>query len=156
MPTYFEIKLTGFDALSKRIEAVTFDVKYKGGRYALRKAAQVIAEDASARARKFDSPKTSRSIAGNVAVRWNSRRFRRTGDLAFRVGVLGGAVIEKSNPDKGSGGATPHWRLLEFGTVKMESRPHMRPSFHAKGQAAIEEFRVRYEQALDRAIKRQK
>lgn len=156
MPNYFEINLTGFDALSKRIEEVTFDVKYKGGRYALRKAAHVIAEDASARARKFDSPKTSRSVAGNVAVRWNQRRFKKTGDLAFRVGVLGGAVIEKRNPDTGGGGATPHWRLLEFGTVKMESRPHMRPSFHAKGQAAIEEFRVRYEQALDRAIKRRK
>lgn len=150
-----EFSLTGMDELLGTLNAVTYDTKRKGGRAALRKAAQAVREAAKANAGHLDDPATGRTIAANIAERWNGRRFKRTGDLAFRVGVLHGAVIrEKGNPDAGTNGPTPHWRLLEFGTEKMRAQPFMRPALESNISLATDTFIREYQKALDRAIKR--
>ncbi len=94
-----EFKLTGVDELLGKLESITDDMKRKGGRAALRKAANIIANRAKANASRLDDPATGRSIADNIAVRWNGREFKRNGNLAFRIGVLHGAVLKK-HPDK--------------------------------------------------------
>ncbi|SBL64279.1 HK97-gp10 family putative phage morphogenesis protein [Klebsiella oxytoca] len=148
-----EYKLTGVDELLGKLESITDDMKRKGGRAALRKAANVIANRAKANARRLDDPETGRSIADNIAVRWNGREFKRTGNLVFRIGVLHGAVL-KRHPDKAKNAPTPHWRLLEFGTENMRAQPIMRPAAENGAEEAMNTFVEEYGKSIDRAIAR--
>ncbi|RGP57073.1 HK97-gp10 family putative phage morphogenesis protein [Pseudomonas abyssi] len=150
-----EFSLTGVDELVATLREVTYETKRKGGRTALRKAAQLIRDKAKANWLRVDDEETARSIAANVAERWNGRLNKQTGDLGFRVGVLHGSVIrERGNPDKGTNGPTPHWRLLEFGTQKMRAQPAMRPALENNIGEAITVFATEYEKSLARAIRR--
>jgi HK97 gp10 family phage protein len=150
------VTMTGVDELNKKLEGLKYDMIKKGGRFALRKAAQVIRDQARANARQVDDSATGRSIAANIVEKWNGRVNKATGDLAFRVGVNQGAVLAKKGetPDKSAGGPTPHWRLLEFGTEKMAARPFFLPAMMQSAQAATDKFISSYDQALDRALKR--
>jgi len=152
-----EFIIEGLESLLGKLDSVTQDVKRKGGRSALRKAAKLIADKAKEGAARIDDPETGRSIAANIALRWNGRLFKRTGDLGFRVGVQHGGVIRvKGNPDQGVNGPTPHWRLLEFGTSKMAAQPFMRAALANNIAAATSAFVTAYERAIDSAIKRAK
>ncbi|EKT7904576.1 HK97-gp10 family putative phage morphogenesis protein [Klebsiella oxytoca] len=148
-----EYKLTGVDELLGKLDSITDDMKRKGGRAALRKAANVIANRAKANARRLDDPETGRSIADNIAVRWNGREFKRNGNLGFRIGVLHGAVL-KRHPDKAKNAPTPHWRLLEFGTENMRAQPIMRPAAENGAEEAMNTFVEEYGKSIDRAIAR--
>lgn len=148
-----EYKLTGVDELLGKLESITDDMKRKGGRAALRKAANVIANRAKANARRLDDPETGRSIADNIAVRWNGREFKRNGNLGFRIGVLHGAVL-KRHPDKAKNAPTPHWRLLEFGTENMRAQPIMRPAAENGAEEAMNTFVEEYGKSIDRSIAR--
>ncbi|MCY1513287.1 phage protein, HK97 gp10 family [compost metagenome] len=151
-----EFSLTGLDSLLGKLEAITYDVKRKGGRAALRKAAAVVVEKARAGAQQVDDSQTGRSIADNIGLRWNGRLFKRSGDLGFRIGVLQGAVLPKKGEaaDTAPKAATPHWRLLEFGTEKMRAQPFMRSALADHINEVTNTFVSEYEKALDRAIKR--
>lgn len=148
-----EFKIEGLDALLGKLESVTYDVKRKGGRSALRKAAQLIADKAKEGANRIDDPGTGRSISANIALRWNGRLFKRTGDLGFRVGVLHGAVLKNGGGTEANA-PTPHWRLIEFGTQHMAARPFMRPALANNIDAATSAFVAAYSKAIDSAIKR--
>lgn len=145
-----EFSLTGVDELISTLNGVTYETKRKGGRAALRKAAQVVRDAARANAKRIDDPTTGESIAKNIVERWNGRHFRRTGDPAFRVGVLGGArqyANTKENVRKGRagktyatsgdkgnpGGDTWYWRHIEFG------RGEVRPKKNGSGVLANQE-----------------
>lgn len=150
----FQFTLNGVDSLLGKLEAIKDETKYKGGRYALRKAAQLVRDAAKQNAARLDDPDTGRRISDNIVERWNGREFKATGDLAFRVGVMHGAVIPRDNRDQGAKGPTPHWRLPEFGTEKMAATPFMSPALEQNIGAATNEFISQYEKAIDRAIKR--
>ena len=156
MAKAFTVTMDGVDALNKKLEGLKYDMIKKGGRFALRKAAQVIRDQARSNAQRLDSSETGRSIASNITEKWNGRINKLTGDLAFRVGVNQGAVLPKKgeHPDEAAGGPTPHWRLLEFGTEKMAARPFMVPAMEQSAQAATDKFISTYGPALDRALKK--
>lgn len=151
-----EFSLTGLDSLLGKLEAVAYDVKRKGGRSALRKAAQVVANKAKEGAERLDDSATGRSISSNIALRWNGKLFKQSGSLGFRIGVLHGAVLAKKGeaPDLSANGPTPHWRLLEFGTDKMAASPFMRKALADNIGEVTNTFVTEYEKAIDRAIKR--
>lgn len=150
-----QFTLTGLDSLLGKLDAIKQETKRKTGRAALRKAANVVRDAAKANAERIDDAATGRSIAENVAVQWNGKRFKRTGDLAFRVGVRHGSKVEKKgNPDEGASGPTPHWRFKEFGTEKMAAEPFMRPALENNINPATDTFIREYEKGIDRAIKR--
>ena len=152
----FSVTMIGIDELSKKLEGLSYDMQKKGGRFALRKAAQVIRDQARSNARQVDDSDTGRSIAQNITEKWGSRFNKQTGDLMFRVGVNQGAVLAKKGEtvDKSSGAKTPHWRLLEFGTEKMAPRPFMIPAMQQAAQAATDKFISTMGPAIDRALKR--
>lgn len=152
----FTVTMTGVDQLNKKLEGLKYDVQKKGGRFALRKAAQVIRDQARQNAQRVDDSETGRSIAKNITEKWNGRVNKTTGDLAFRVGVSQGAVLPKKGerPDEGAGGPTPHWRLLEFGTEKMAARPFMVPAMNQAAQKATDVFINQFGRAIDRALKK--
>ncbi len=150
-----EFNLSGIDSLVAKLEAITYDMKRKGGRSALRKAAQVVANKAKEGAERLDDSETGRSIAKNIALRWNGRLFKASGNLGFRIGVLHGAKIQKKgNPDEGASGPTPHWRFFEFGTAKMAAQPFLRKALADNISLATDTFLTEYEKAIDRAIRR--
>lgn len=155
-----EFKLTGIEQLVATMNDVQYETKRKGGRFALRKAAQVIRDQARSNAEKIDDPRSPENISLNIVERWSGRRFRRTGDLMFRVGVLGGARARTNGGSSGNpGGDTFYWRFVEFGTERggpdrVGARPFMRPSVDQAGQRAVNTFITEYQKALDRAIKR--
>lgn len=148
-----DFSITGLESLLGKLDAISDDLRRKGGRTALRRAGNVIVEKAKENAIRIDDPVTGRSIAANVTQRWNGRLFRRTGDLGFRIGVQHGAVLKK-HPDLSENAPTPHWRLIEFGTEKMRAQPFMRPAAESNVNEVINTFATEYEKALDRAIKR--
>lgn len=152
----FSVKMNGVDELAKKLDGLKYDMAKKGGRFALRKAAQVIRNQARQNAQRVDDSQTGRSIARNIVEKWNGRLNRQTGDLGFRVGVNQGAVLPKKGerPDESAGGPTPHWRLLEFGTEKMRARPFMVPAMESSAQQATDTFITEYGKAIDRALKR--
>lgn len=152
----FSVTMTGVDELSKKLEGLAYDIQKKGGRFALRKAAQVIRDQARSNAKQVDDSETGRSIAANITEKWGSKFNRQTGDLMFRVGVNQGAVLPKKGerPDKSAGGPTPHFRLLEFRTEKMAPRPFMVPAMQQAAQSATDKFISTFGPAIDRALKR--
>lgn len=151
-----EFNITGLDAFLGKLESVSYDLKRKGGRASLRRAAQLVVDKAVEGARALDDAETGRSIASNIALRWNGRLFKQTGNLGFRIGVMKGAVLPKKgeHPDKTAGGPTPHWRLIEFGAAKMQGVPFMRRALADNISAVTDTFVTEYEKAIDRAIKR--
>lgn len=148
-----DFTLTGMDSLLGKLDEISDDLRRKGGRAALRRAGNVIVDKAKANARQLDDTSTGRSIADNVALRWNGRLFKQTGNLGFRIGVAHGAVLQK-HPDKSANAPTPHWRLLEFGTEKMKAQPFMRPAAESSIDQVVTTFGTEYELEIDRAIKR--
>lgn len=148
-----EFSIIGVDQLIAKLKAIPYDLRRKGGRTALRKAAKLVMESAKEGAARLNDPKTARSIADNLAARWNGRLFRKTGDLGFRVGVAQGAKL-KDGGDLSANAPTPHWRLIEFGTEKMAASPFMRPALENNINKATDVFVTEYEKAIDLALKR--
>lgn len=149
-------KIEGLESVLSKMKNVSNDVKYKGGRFALRKAAQVVRNSARSKALLIDDPKSAAEIAKNIVERWSGKRFKQTGDLMFRVGVMGGAGGNKSSAALESlpGKDTRHWRHLEFGTQNTRAQPFMRRSMEENIGSATNEFVIQYGKALDRAIKK--
>ena len=171
MADSIQFSLTGLEELLGKLDEVSGVVKYKRGRPALLKAAQFIRDKAKENALRLDDHETAEKIADNIVARWNNRRHKSSGgDLAFRIGVLGGArqyANTKANVragragetyltsgDKGNpGGDTFYWRYLEFGTEKMAARPFMRPALIDNDNQAIDIFVTELDKSLARAIK---
>lgn len=155
-------KIERLDSLQARFTSITYDLKRKGGRAALRKAAQLVRDDAIGRAKRLDDPVTSEVIAKNITERWNGRLFKGTGDLGFRIGVLGGArdysaygeIKTGKNSKTNPGGDTFYWRFVEFGTENAKAQPFLRPALASNINQATDKFVDEYGKALDRAAKR--
>lgn len=148
-----DFSITGLDSLLGKLDSISYDVRRKGGRAALRKAAQVVMQKAKDGAERIDDKATGRSISDNIALRWNGKLFKQTGNLGFRIGVLHGAVL-KDGGDLSPNSPTPHWRLIEFGTENMSAVPFMRPALANSISEATNTFVSEYEKAIDRAIRR--
>jgi HK97 gp10 family phage protein len=153
-----EFNVDGLPELVGRLKGIQSDLQLKGGRFALRKAANLVRDKAKANAKRLNDPATAENIADNIAVRWSGKTFKRTGNLMFRVGVRGGAR-ESGDLDTGGdstnpGGDTFYWRFLEFGAEGVPAQPFMRPALSESAGEVAGEFVKQYGKALDRAIKR--
>lgn len=136
--------MQGMDAILAKLKALEQVPRQKATQFALRKAANLVRDNAKARAERLDDPETDSNIAANVVTRLDTRHKRNTGELKFSVGVRGGAKH----------GKTYHWRFLEFGTSKMAAQPFMRPAMDESIAPATDEFVKHFDKAIDRAIKR--
>ena len=150
-----EFQLNGLPELLGKLDALDYDMKRKSGRFALRKAAQVLRNQARANADRVDDPASPANIAKNIVERWSGRTFKKTGNLMFRIGVMGGAGGNKSGSEQSGlpGGDTRHFRYLEFGTAKTPAQPIFRPVPGQAGQQALDEFISQYSKKIDRVLK---
>lgn len=148
-------EMTGLPELLGKLDGLEFDIKRKGGRFALRKAAQVLRDQARANADRVDDPQSSARIAENIVERWSGRTFKKTGNMMFRVGVMGGAGGSTQSSDLSGlpGGDTRHWRFLEFGTENTQAQPIFRPAPDQAGQQAVDVFVNEYSKKIDRVLK---
>ena len=162
MEMKFDLK--GVDELIKRLQKTQLEVVEKVAPRALKKAADLVADEARRRAELIDDPSSPESIAKNIIVQKSGKRQTRPDSIKYRVGVRGGGKpsdeektpAEKTDkPKKGkeTGGDTWYWRLLEFGTIKMEAKPFMRPAIAAKEQEAAAVFISTFKELLDKTVK---
>lgn len=156
MADSIKFKIEGLDSLIGKLRAVSYDLKFKGGRAALRAAAKVVVLAAQENAQAIDDPESAESISKNIVARWDGDLYKRTGDLGFRVGVLGGAKESKGTKKAYPGGDTFHWRFIEFGTSKIPATPFMRPALSENIDRVTNTFVTFYEKSIDRALKRAK
>lgn len=154
-------KLKGIDAVKRKLQSLDNDARYRGGRLALRKAANLVRDTVKSNALRIDDPSTPKSIAKNAAVRWSGKTFRTTGNLHFRVGILGGArqnakrqTINTDGSSANPGGDTYYWRFLEFGTEKMRAQPFFSNALSDKAGEATTVFVKEFDKAVGRALKR--
>ncbi|WP_444933619.1 HK97-gp10 family putative phage morphogenesis protein [Microbulbifer sp. JTAC008] len=151
--------LHGMDEVIAGLQGLEKDVKKKAARFALRKAAMLVLNDAVANAKKVDDPTSVSVISENIALRFDNRHFKRTGELKFRIGVMGGAKVELDKEEKQTfqdlpGRGTQHWRLLEFGTENMPAQPIMRPALSNNIDNATSEFARELDKWLQRYARR--
>lgn len=168
-----DFKIEGLEALLGKLNEVAQDVQFKSGRAALRAAANFIAGKARENYAKTDDAATAPNIPANIAVRFNARSSRRTGNLHMRIGVLGGAkqyANTKSNVRKGKagktyktagsktnpGGDTWYWRFIEFGTRRTRPRRFLRDAMKQHQNEATRIFVSTWSRGIDRAVKRAK
>lgn len=148
-----EFSIIGLDDILKKMDYVSDAVRGKRGRAALRKAGMIVVNAARQKVGTQDDPATGRKIADNIAIRWNGRRFKATGDIAWRIGVLKGAKIPKDNhAGDGAGTATPHWRLLEFGTKTSPAKPFLRPALANNISQVTDTFVRELTKGIEKAI----
>lgn len=138
--------LEGLKPVLDRFEALPGELRYKGARFAGRKAARVIEKEAKANAAAIDDPATPESIAANITVRFDRRYFRRTRDLKFSVGV------RKANRKTPPGGDTFYWWWQEFGTSKLPAKRYMQRALEQNIDAATAEFGRELEKWMDRNV----
>lgn len=152
----FSITGTTADKLAETLQHIGDDMKYKTGRFAGRKAAQVIAKQVVDNAKLLDDPETPSKIYANVKEKWSRKQFNASGDLAFRIGILGGAGGNATSQELSinPGLDTRYWRHVEFGTMHNPARPFFRKALNESANAATKAFIDNYQKAIDRAIKR--
>jgi HK97 gp10 family phage protein len=163
-----EASFDGVEEALKRLKTLSEDAQYRGARAAMQKGAELVRAKAVMNAKVINNPDTDTEIWKNITVRFASRRFKRTGDVMFRVGVMGGAVdySKKKGPDGKSvtlatysgspGGDTWYWRLVEFGTSKAAARPFMRPALFDQPDITMSVISKSMNIFIDNAIKRAK
>lgn len=152
-----DFTLVGMDELISKLDSVEKEIKRKGTRFGLRKAANLIASKAKIGAQRINDPATADEIAKNIAIRYSSRYFKAKGDHKMRIGIMGGARPTKKEAGEGLPGKdTRHWRFHELGTEKIRARPFMRPALENNISAAINEMAIHTDKAIDRALKRAK
>lgn len=152
-----QFKLTGFDEVSKRLQALPVELRKKPARSALGKAATLVRGQAQTNAIWMDDKATGRKIADNIIQRFRSRYSKRTGDVMISVGVgTEKGRIPKGNPDEGPKGNTPHWHLKELGTEHMPADPFLRPAAEQQAEAAIALFGTELDKAITQLVRRMK
>lgn len=168
-----EARVIGLGGINATFSALKSDIRYKGARYALRRGALLVRDAAVRNAQRVNDPQTPEDISKNITIRFSTSTFRRTGDVLFRVGVLGGArayANTRANVRKGRAGAayktegdktnpggdTWYWRMVEFGTENMPANPFMRRALSENAEAATDETAKQLNTWLDRYFRRLK
>lgn len=131
------VKIEGLADIDRKLKLLPEKLGRNALKRALRKGANVIKKQAQANAMTIDDPATAENISKNIAVASGSRkREKEAGGLLMRVGVIGGARLQRG--DNGApGGNTTHWRFVEFGTSTVAARPFMRNAMVSSAEKAL-------------------
>lgn len=158
------IRISGLGSLEGKLEKLVELAGEKRGeasiRYALSRAAGVIARRARANARALDRPETPNKIYLNVRSQRMKYAKQRGADIGYRIGVLGGARDMKKYGEftgdgkQNPGGDTWYWRFLEYGipSRNIKPRPLLRDAAEKGSEDAIETFSKELEKAINKAL----
>jgi HK97 gp10 family phage protein len=143
-----------FKTILAKLEGLGPDIKKKALRNAIRKGANTFRKAAIKKV-----PKRTGAVAKNIRVQFASRTSKKINGIAFRVGVRGGAQepgakVRYARTKKGrrssvaEGSSTWYWRLLEFGTEKMQARSFLRPAFYSQSTRIADQVAKDLEKAI--------
>lgn len=156
------IRVEGLAETAARLRALPAELGSKGGgpiRSALFQSAKLLREAAKAAA-----PVRTGNLQQNI-IAYRSRNPRSEGATEkYSIGMRKGTRRYANNPRnrrKGralqtfkTAGAAYYGRFLELGTAKMAPRPFLRPAFEANKEQAVEVFRRKFLEAVERAEKK--
>jgi HK97 gp10 family phage protein len=165
------VDFSGAEGLRETLRALSDEDATLAFRKGLGRGARVIADKATANMAALDDSGTKESMAKNVNVRFSTRRFKSTGDIMWRIGMIGGArqyVDNSDNRKKGRvggdydgggdsgapGGDTFYWRFHEFGAKNVRESKPMRNAMEAGAQPALNEFFQGAREAIEKIIAR--
>ena len=159
----FTVKIEGLEALDRKLRELPEKVGRRAMRRALRKGATIVRREARSGAQKLDDPRTSNSIAKNIAIRnGGTKRERAEGGPVLRVGVLGGARDYSAHGEIGTGksgkenpgGSTFYWRFLEFGTQSIAPRGFMRSAMERSTSKVFDAVATAMSSELDKELRK--
>lgn len=129
------VTVSGLADLERRLTSLSADMGGKIARAAAMAGGRVIQKEAQRLA-----PKLTGSGKKSIVV----KREKRT-QLAAEVAIGWNKPKKKGDPDAW------YMRLVELGTVKMAPRPHIRPAFDSKKEAAVARVGAVLKTRLDKA-----
>lgn len=148
-------RLQGLKPLTEKMLGLAPKLRRKGLRKAARQAMNIVRDDAKARAKAMDDPKTAEKIFRNIVTQEAGRQGQREGGVVMRVGIRGGAGSNQHSKDASGnpGGDTRHWRYIEFGTQSFAPAPFMRPALSTNVNTVTDRFVRVFTQEIDAALK---
>lgn len=159
-----DFDIYGLDGIQEKIKALAEETQGRTTAFALRKAADLVRDSAKGHYQlaRLDDPDTPEKIDVNIVTRKGKKRYLGPGEIAYRVGVLGGArnyedygeITTGKSASGNPGGDTFYWRFLEFGTENIRARPFMRPALERNVGKATAKFVSEYDKSIDRALKK--
>jgi len=154
-----EVKITGLEEIKKALNQLPIEIQQKALRSAVSASAKVVVDEAIAKAPAGDTGNLKKSI-----YRYRSRSGSGTGRETYLVGVRKGkrayADTAKNRRLNRVGkkytvqGEAYYWRFLEFGTVKMQAKPFMRPAFEGSRSKILETMKQRLDKAIQDQAKK--
>lgn len=157
---------TGVDRALEKMRTLSPKLQKKGLKKAVRAGTLPWVKAAKANWRQIDDPSTPQKIADNVITQFSGPLSKKSGGIAYRVGVAGGASevyantkqnrrigrvgVAKAFLDKST---TWYWRFLELGTSKMAAKSPMRRAQASNIDAAINAVVKNLEPAIDKILK---
>lgn len=126
-----ELNIQGMDQLKRKLDQLSNPKKAKQiARKAGRQAMNLVRDAARTNAKAIDDPETREKIHKNIVTQGG--KSRNSNEIAIRVGVRGGAAMNKNSNREAlsglSGGNTTYWRMIEFGNSHQPAVPFMRPA----------------------------
>lgn len=138
------VQWKGFRELEQNLKLLGDDMREKGVKLMMSRAAVPMRDDAKSRAPILSEPDPRRK-PGTVrnAIRiWRKRATRYAVTYYVGVRTLGRKAVTAFKRKTGRSSADNpndpfYWRFLEFGTSKMSARPFLRPAFESKKQESV-------------------
>ena len=153
------VQITGLKELQKALNELPKEIQGRPLRSAVSAAAKVIVDDVKSRI-----PVGETGNLKTAVYRYRSRRNSATGRETFFVGIRQGKAQYKDtayNRRKGrvgknykTAGEAYYWRFLEFGTVKMQAKPFMRPAFEGSKSRILDVMKERLGKAIQDQAKK--
>lgn len=116
-------KIQGLEPVLAKMKGLAPGLVKKGLRAAARKGMIPVRDAARKNTARWDDPETKASnIPKKIAISESAKQGRKEGGVVMRVGVRGGARLNKDPANTG------HWRLQELGWSGHAARPALRPA----------------------------
>jgi HK97 gp10 family phage protein len=154
-----QVKILGLEQLKKALNQLPVEIQQKALRSAVSASAKVVVDSAIAKAPAGETGNLKKAI-----YRYRSRSGSGTGRETYLVGVRKG---KKAYADTARNrrlnrvgkkytvqGEAYYWRFLEFGTVKMQAKPFMRPAFEGSKSRILDVMKERLGKAIQDQAKK--
>lgn len=155
LPDGISADLSGAQELALTFRRFKNETATKVARSALRAAVKkTIFQQALQNTAQLNDPETNEDISKNLMLRFNSKSFRRSGNMSFSIGVRGGAKSREENAAN-PGGDTFYWRFLEFGTKHVQRLEPITKAAEQQQAAFYALFRLQLSKKMIAEAKRQ-
>jgi HK97 gp10 family phage protein len=153
------IKVDGLKELEKALMELPKEIQGRPLRSAVSAAAGLIRDKAIEKA-----PLGKTGTLRKEIYRYRSRRNSAKGRETFFVGVKQGTGVYKDTEENRrkkrvgkkykTQGKAYYWRFFEFGTIKMQKQPFLRPALENNKAGAVDIMKERLRKAIDNQVKK--